>query len=85
MNITDLEFTQTHYEKMLELDEDYKAFSPEELKAKVLAGAEKVAENKGFANLEKTATEEEMINVGTFIEFRTAKKLLGEYVEEIDD
>lgn len=80
-----IEFTQQHYDKMLELDEDYGEYPFDALKSLILQGAEVVDRNKGFANLDTTSSEEEMIAVGAFIEFRTAKKLLGEYVEEIDE
>lgn len=80
-----LEFSQLHYEQMLVIDEDHKDLSFEELKQRMERGAEIVAKNRGFANLDTTLEEQQMVNVGAFIDFRLAKRDLGEYVEEIDD
>lgn len=80
-----LEITDEQYQKMLEIAEDFAEISKEELTVMVEKGAELVAKNRGFANIDMNSTYDEMVNIGAFIEFRTAKKLLGEYVEEIDD
>lgn len=80
-----LDFNQKHYDQMLVIDEDYKAFTLDELQKKVQNGADIVTKNKGFSDLQNKCSEEEMIDVGAFIDFRLAKKDLGEYVEEIDD
>lgn len=81
----DLEFTQQHYDQMVVIDEDYKKQSIEELKESISKGAELVAENKGFANIDTRLNETEFAHVGAFIDFRLAKQDLGEYVEEIND
>ncbi|WP_392436448.1 hypothetical protein ACF3N7_05300 [Cruoricaptor ignavus] len=80
-----LEITDEQYQKMLEIAEDFAEISKEELTVMVEKGAELVAKNRGFANIDMKSTYDEMVNIGAFIEYRTAKKLLGEYVEEIDD
>lgn len=79
-----LEFTQKHFEQMLEIEENYKDVSFDELKERTEKGAEIVDKNKGFANLDSTLDENGMLQVSAFINFRLAKKDLGEYVEEID-
>lgn len=83
--MSNIELTQQQYDKMLEIDEDYKDFPFDVLQFMIQKGADKVSENKGFANLDTTSTEEEMICIGAFIEWRQAKQLLGEFVQEIDD
>ena len=80
-----LEFNQNHYEEMVKIDEDWKQQSFEDLKNSVEKGAAIVDENKGFYGLETKLEPEQMICVGAFIDFRLAKKDLGEFVEEIDN
>ncbi len=80
-----LNFNLEHYNQMVIIDEDYKETSFEELKEKVEKGSKLVSDNKGFANIDTKLNEQEMICVGAFIDFRLAKKDLGEFVEEIDD
>ena len=80
-----LEFNQSHYEKMVEINEDYQKLSFDELKEDVQKGAEIVEKNKGFSRLDEKLDEDGMINVSAFIYFRLAKKDLGEFVEEIDN
>ncbi|QOR74197.1 hypothetical protein SAMN05443429_10240 [Cruoricaptor ignavus] len=80
----DFNFTERHYEKMVELDEKFREIPQEKLKAMIAEGGELVAKNGGFANIDPCSTFDEMLNIGAFIEFRTAKKLLGEFVKEID-
>ncbi len=79
-----LNFNQSHYDKMLENEEDYKDLSFEQLKEQTERGADIVSKNGGFANLDAICTEPEMMDVAAFINFRLAKEDLGEYVEEID-
>lgn len=81
----DLEFTQQHYDQMVINDEDYKVKTFEQLQESISKGAELVAENKGFANIDTKLNETEFAHVGAFIDFRLAKQDLGEYVEEIND
>lgn len=80
-----IKLTQVQYEQMLINDEDYKVLSLEQLEEKVNQGAELVEKNKGFYGLENKLSEDEMIDAGAFIDYRTAKRDLGEFVEEIDD
>lgn len=80
-----IKLTKVQYEQMLINDEDYKVLSLEQLEEKVNQGAELVDKNKGFYGLENKLSEDEMIDAGAFIDYRTAKRDLGEFVEEIDD
>ena len=59
-------------------------FRRKKLKGMIAEGGKLVAKNGGFANIDSCSTFDEMLNIGAFIEFRTAKKLLGEFVKEID-
>lgn len=79
-----IEFTQDHYNKMVENEEDYKDFAFNDLKTAIEQGASIVDENGGFADLDTKLEETEMLNVAAFINFRLAKEDLGEYVEEIN-
>ena len=79
-----LEFNQRHYDQMLKDYEEYEGFTFEQLKEQIEKGAEIVDKNGGFANLDTILDESGMIATGAFINFRTAKRDLNEYVEEID-
>ncbi len=80
-----LTLSNAQFQQMLINDEDYKELSLEQLEEKVNKGAEIVEKNKGFYGLESKLEEDEMLEVAAFIDYRTAKKDLGEFVKEIDD
>jgi len=80
-----LTLSNAQFQQILINDEDYKELSLEQLEEKVNKGAEIVYKNGGFANLDTKLDELGMMEVAAFIDYRTAKKDLGEFVEEIDD
>lgn len=82
--MSEFEFKESHYDQMLVIDEDYKSQSFESLRSLVENG-KRIVDKYGFKDLPEKLSEDEMEAVGAYIDFRLAKKDLGEYVEEINE